>query len=91
MDKETELYMVNVHGTNHDTLPEGKTLQPKMRNPTAKKIKTFHSANSITIRTVPALINYYHMTMGAPPITSWIKAIDNGWFTSFPGLTSTQV
>ena len=43
------------------------------------------------MRTIPALINYYHMTMGAPPINTWIKGIDNGWFTSFPGLTSARV
>ena len=83
--------MVNVHGTNHGILPEGKTLRQEKGIPTAHKIRTFHSANSVTIRTVPALINYYHMTMGAPPITTWIKAIDNGWFTSFPGLTSARV
>jgi len=29
--------------------------------------------------------------MGAPPISTWIKCIDKGWFTSFPGLTSERV
>ena len=29
--------------------------------------------------------------MGAPPISTWIRAIDKGWFSSFPGLTSNRV
>merc|ERR1711884_734697 len=31
------------------------------------------------------------MTLGAPTITTWLNAIENGWFTSFPGLTSQRV
>ena len=31
------------------------------------------------------------MTMGAPPITIWLNAINKGWFTSFPGLASSGV
>ena len=29
--------------------------------------------------------------MGAPPITTWLNAMNKGWFTSFPGLTSSRV
>lgn len=50
-----------------------------------------HRANAMTIRTVPALINYYHMTLGAPPIKSWLNAINKGWFVSWPGLTAASV
>ena len=47
-----------------------------------------HRANALTVRTVPALIDCYHMCLGAPPIKSWLAAIDKGWFTSWPGLTA---
>ena len=50
-----------------------------------------HRANALTIRAVPALIDYYHMCLGAPPIKSWLAAIDKGWFTSWPGLTADLV
>ena len=79
LDNQSELYMVDIHGTNptHTKLQRGNTRKPKL-----------HSTKSLTIRTVPALINFYHMTLGAPPISTWITGIDKGWFTSFPGLTS---
>ena len=83
--------MVNVHGKDHATLPGGNTTPNATKAKATATSTTFHRANSITIKTVPALINYYHMTMGAPPVNTWIKAIDNGWFTSFHGLTSKRV
>ena len=43
------------------------------------------------IRTVPALIDYYHVTLGAPPIVTWLEAINKGWFQSWPGLTAARV
>ena len=99
LDKHTELYMVDVHGGTNtpckiqggNTLNAAPATSKAMPKTTINTTTTFHRANSITIKTVPALINYYHMTMGAPPVNTWIKAIDNGWFTSFPGLSSTRV
>ena len=91
LDKKTELYTVNVHGGPLHILRGGNTVHDI--NNTANKTNelihsNFHQANSLTMCTIPALINYYHMTMGAPSITTWIKAINKGWFASFPGLTS---
>ena len=84
MYKQTELHVVDVHGTSTSTLPRVKEtrIQPNQQ---------FHRANSVITRTTPALINFHHMTLGAPPITTWLSAIDKGWFTSFPELTSVRV
>ena len=41
LDKQTELYMVNVHGNDHATLPGGNTPTPKTNNN--------HKANSVSI------------------------------------------
>ena len=83
LDPSTELYMVNLQDTP-DTyaLPKGVT-------PTSKPIGNARSA--YTIKTVPALINFYHITLGAPPIETWLKGIKNGWFTSWPALTVERV
>ena len=92
LDKQTELYMVDVHSTPPCTIQGGNNSQAiRPSSQAIQSIPTFHQANSVTIRTVPALINYYHMTLGAPPISTWLNAIDKGWFTSFPGLTSSRV
>ena len=102
LDKEKELYTVNVHGRSPSTFQRGNTIA-KNQNALihAKSINhtsfnharniTFHRTNSINIRAIPALINYYHMTMGAPPISTWLNGIDKGWFTSFSGLTSARI
>lgn len=50
-----------------------------------------HQASALAIRTVPALIDYCHMCLGAPPIRSWLAAIDKGWFASWPELTAERV
>ena len=84
LDKSTDLYMVQVNGNAPSKLQGG--------NPSSKDtISTLHRANSLTIKTVPALINFYHLALGAPSITTWLQAIDKGWFCSFPGLTSGRV
>jgi hypothetical protein len=32
------------------------------------------------VKTVDALINYYHMILGSPPISEWINCINKSWF-----------
>jgi len=46
--------------------------------------------NAYTIKAVLALINYYHMTIGSPPIPTWINRINSGYFTGWPGLMSSD-
>lgn len=51
-----------------------------------------HRAASVhTIKTVLALINFYGITLGAPPINTWVEGIKKGWFTSWPGLDQERV
>ena len=85
LDKSTELYMVDIAGNdpNPSKLPGGNITKRTYQ-------QSFHKANSVTVKTIPKLINFYHMTMGAPPITTWLNAINKGWFTSFPGLASSR-
>ena len=90
LDKATELYMVQVNAPSklQGGNPSSKdTIKEYISNTQP----SFHRANSLTIRTVPALINFYHLTLGAPSITTWLQAIDKGWFSNFPGLTSGRV
>jgi len=49
------------------------------------------TAKSYEVKTVEALINYYHMTLGSPPITEWINCINKFWFKSWHGLTADRV
>lgn len=83
INPSTGLYMTDLHDS-HRSEPAVRAKPPAP--PTRR-----HHAHALTIRTVPALIDFYHITLGAPPISSWIKGIDNGWFTSWPGLTSARV
>ena len=86
LDPTTELYMVNLHDQgvtpDDDALPGGTNISPKP----AKAARSAY-----TIKTVPALINFYHITLGAPPISTWIKAINLGWFSSWPVLIADRV
>ena len=43
----------------------------------------WHKANALTVKTVPALVNFCHLSLGAPPMQSWLAAIEKGWFTSW--------
>ena len=80
--------MVNINSSSPYTLQGGN---PSSKYNNVNRITTYHRANSITIRTIPALINFYHLTLGAPSISTWLAGIDKGWFSSFPGLTSGRV
>ena len=51
--------MVSLH--DHDTLPGGNTHTSCTKH---------WAASAYTIKTVPALINFYHYTLGAPPIST---------------------
>jgi hypothetical protein len=43
------------------------------------------------VKTVDALINYYHMTLGSPSISEWINCINKSWFKSWHGLSADRV
>ena len=56
------------------------------------KGQSLHQANSAYHQhTLPKLTAYLHSCVGSIPPKTWIKAINNGWFDSWPGLTAAAV
>ena len=49
------------------------------------------AANAYELRAVPALISYLHGCAGYIPKETWIAGINAGYYTTWPGLTSTRV
>ena len=49
------------------------------------------TAHGLAISTILVLINFYHMTLGKPHVSSWINGINTGWFDTWPGLTAKRV
>ena len=47
--------------------------------------------NAYSIANIPALISYLHACAGFLVIAIWIYAINKGWYSTWPGLTSSQV
>ena len=50
-----------------------------------------HAANVYSMQTIPELIKYLHQACWSPTVDTWCKAIDKGFFATFPGLTSAAV
>ena len=49
------------------------------------------AANAYHMTNVPSLISYLHACAGFPVLTTWIHAINKGWYSTWPGLTSSRV
>ena len=70
----------------HVDLPDNKSILPN--------ISSSHQCNSLAflLGSKPRdLILYYHATLFSPTKKTWIKAINKGFFTGWPGLTSKAV
>ena len=53
---------------------------------------SFPLVNSVhTMKTLPDLVIYFHRACFSPVIKTWTQAIDAGFFTTWPGLTSALV
>jgi hypothetical protein len=50
-----------------------------------------YAAATTSTDTVPALITFYHAAAGYPVKSTWIAAIANGHYNSWPGLTADRV
>ena len=46
------------------------------------------AANAYCMTNIPALISYLHACAGFPVLATWIYAINKGWYSTWPGLTS---
>ena len=68
----------------------GKKQQQELHHPTASTA-TYNAVNVYTMCTVPKLIKYLHQACWSPTVDMWCKAIDQGYFATFPGLMSTAV
>ena len=82
---------ISTKGTAHvaaqSTLPH-----PRCKNTgSPAQEHLMHRANVLRLRTVPALINFHHVTLGAPPVQTWLEGIRKGWFSSWPGVTAARV
>ena len=42
-------------------------------------------------RSKQILAIYYHLTLFSPPVSTWVKAIKNNYFSTWPGLTADLV
>ena len=47
--------------------------------------------NVFKMRTIPDIITYHHQSLWNPTVKAWTRAIDKGYFSTFPGLTSQAV
>ena len=47
--------------------------------------------NAYHMNTLPALAQFLHMACFIPVVDTWCKAIDTGYFTTWPGFTSKLV
>ena len=83
-DAETNLWLMPLESNNeHDTTKQTK-------RPFVIQLK--HTANSAyQQKSASHLQAWHHATLGAPVVTTLIKAIDKNWLTSFPGLTSNGI
>ena len=77
-----------VYSTSMSQQPSLPSMNTDSNTGTASLATT---AQSYKVKTVDALINYYHMTLGSPTINEWINCINKSWFKSWHGLTADRV
>ena len=80
-DAETNLWLMPLN-KDDDAIPEKRPFMIQLK----------HTANSAYQQKSAAQLQaWHHATLGAPVVTTLIKAIDKNWLTSFPGLTSNGI
>jgi hypothetical protein len=86
-DPETRLWRVSLlpEGGNH-IIPTDQNIIQAMLAPTPFEVNSIYKCEN-----TGQLINFYYATMGYPVISTWIKAIDKGYFRGWRGLTSDRV
>ena len=67
-------------------VPENQTHPPTKTNANVNMI-----ANVYAMRTKTDLVKYLHSACFSPCVQTWCDAIDLGYFSTFPGLTTTLV
>ena len=80
------LYSIPLKGYPNATPPPPTPYQPDAA------VQAYVFANSAYhMITLPALVQFLHRSCFSPVIDTWCKAIDAGYFTTWPGLTSKLV
>ena len=84
---ETNLWLMPLESNNNNN--NNNNTKP-IKRPFVIQLK--HTANSAyQQKSASHLQAWHHATLGAPVVTTLIKAIDKNWLTSFPGLTSNGI
>ncbi|KAL7478604.1 hypothetical protein ACHAW6_004365, partial [Cyclotella cf. meneghiniana] len=83
-DPDTHLWHVSLHpeGDNCIIPTDQQIIQRLLFEPSPAVSSIYECKNT------GQLINFYYATMGYPVISTWIKAIDKGYFQGWRGLTS---
>eukprot|EP00957_Ditylum_brightwellii_P059672 4529573-Ditylum_brightwellii.AAC.1 len=50
-----------------------------------------HQANTLQKTTISKQIQFLHAAAGSPVTSTWIKAVKNGYFISWPGQTVNNI
>ena len=79
-----------VHLTGYRDQPSGLYLLPKHGHDQQHQHPKF-ALNAHAEDTIPQLIQYLHACAGFPVAETWIKAISQGYYISWPGLTPSRV
>ena len=100
-DTETPLWLVpiNEHPLTEynptkspDHSRESTTFWRKIRGLRPMRPHIAHFANSAYHQcTIPNLVAYLHACLGYVPMVTWLKAINLGWFMTWPGITAAAV
>ena len=85
-DPETNLYMVNITSYENNTKSQLDIKHLEILGAIANC-----SNNAYEIKAKKQLMTYYHRCCFSPVISTWIKAIEQGNFCTWPGLTVTSV
>jgi hypothetical protein len=76
---------LEIDGTNPMSTPSNEPTSPIVE-------PTPGTANHLMVyNTIAECIAFYHAALFSPVISTWCDAIDNGHFTTWPELTSSQV
>ncbi len=86
-DPYTQLWRVSLYPEGGNTIvPTNQQITHQLSLHTSPEINNIYECEN-----TGQLINFYYATLGYPVISTWIKAIDKGYFQGWRGLTSDRV
>ena len=86
LDLGNNLYMVPTDNTH---APTAQYEAP--RNQTIVELSQHRASIAYSIKCIPKLIKYLHVSAGFPEKEMWIAAIEKGLYITWPGLTVNRV